>query len=207
MSSVKWWPFCSYISVLKWFLIGSICLLFGTYTWTSAVHDDDIKCKHFPCYCPFVRGIHRSPVDSPHKDQWRGALILSLICAWTNSWANNRNADDLRPHSAHYGVTLMLIVKISKLFWHLHKMKVSFKMHFFCASLYHCSQRNDFAHFADGYKWVRNLWQWPLLYTTDRLMLWHTQRIRTWVYYFKIYDVCHIIFMCIFRHEHDCISI
>ena len=130
MSSVKWWPFCSYISVLKWFLISSICLLFGTYTWTSAVHDDDIKCKHFPCYCPFVRGIHRSPVDSPHKDQWRGALILSLICAWTNSWANNRNADDLRPHSAHYGVTLMLIVKISKLFWHLHKMKVSFKMHF-----------------------------------------------------------------------------
>ena len=25
---------------------------------------------------------HRSPVNSPHKDQWRGALMLSLICAW-----------------------------------------------------------------------------------------------------------------------------
>ena len=44
-------------------------------------HDDVIKWKHFPRYWPFVRGIHRSPVDSPHKSQWRGALIFSLICA------------------------------------------------------------------------------------------------------------------------------
>ena len=28
---------------------------------------------------PFVRGTHRSPVNSPHKGQWRGTLILSLI--------------------------------------------------------------------------------------------------------------------------------
>ena len=26
-------------------------------------------------------GIHRSPVHSPHKGQWCGALIFSLICA------------------------------------------------------------------------------------------------------------------------------
>ena len=45
-------------------------------------HDDVIKRKHFPRYWPFVRGIHRSPVNSPHKGQWRGALMLSLICAW-----------------------------------------------------------------------------------------------------------------------------
>ena len=45
-------------------------------------HDDVIKCKHFPCYWPFVRAIHRSPVDSPHKGQWHGALMFSLICAW-----------------------------------------------------------------------------------------------------------------------------
>ena len=44
-------------------------------------HDDVIKWKHFPSYCPFVRGIHRSPVNSPHKGQWRGALMFSLICA------------------------------------------------------------------------------------------------------------------------------
>ena len=45
------------------------------------IHDDVIKWKHFPRYWPFVRGIHRSPVNSPHKAQWRGALMLSLICA------------------------------------------------------------------------------------------------------------------------------
>ena len=44
-------------------------------------HDDVIKWKHFLRYCPFVRRIHRSPVNSPHKGQWRGALIVSLIFA------------------------------------------------------------------------------------------------------------------------------
>ena len=28
---------------------------------------DVIKWKHFSRYCPLVQGIHRSPVDSPHK--------------------------------------------------------------------------------------------------------------------------------------------
>ena len=32
-------------------------------------HDDVIKWKHFPRYWPFVRGIHRSPVNYPHKGQ------------------------------------------------------------------------------------------------------------------------------------------
>ena len=39
-------------------------------------HDDVIKWKPFPRYWPFVRGIHWSPVNSPHKGQWRGALIF-----------------------------------------------------------------------------------------------------------------------------------
>ena len=54
-----------------------------------------------------MRGIHRSSVNSPHKGQWRGALMFSLICTWINGWANNREAGDLRPHSAHYDVTVM----------------------------------------------------------------------------------------------------
>ena len=33
---------------------------------------------------PFVQGIHRSPVNSPHKGQWRGALMFSLVCVWIN---------------------------------------------------------------------------------------------------------------------------
>ena len=39
-------------------------------------HDDVIKWKHFPRYWPFVWGIHRSPVNSPHKGQWCGALMF-----------------------------------------------------------------------------------------------------------------------------------
>ena len=64
-------------------------------------HDDVIKWKHFPRYWPFVRGIHRWPVNSPHKGQWRGALMFSLISAWINGWVNNREAGDLRRHRAH----------------------------------------------------------------------------------------------------------
>ena len=49
-------------------------------------HDCIIKWKHFPRYWPFVWKIHRSPVNSPHKGQWRWALMFSLICTWTNGW-------------------------------------------------------------------------------------------------------------------------
>ena len=70
-------------------------------------HDDVIKWKHFPRYWPFVRGIHRSPVNSPHKGQWRGALMFSLICVGLKGWINNHEAGDLRPYRVHYDVTLM----------------------------------------------------------------------------------------------------
>ena len=74
----------------------------------SQNHDDVIKRKDLPCYWPFVRGIHWSPVASPYRGEWRGTLIFSLICAWTNSCANNRDAGDLRRHRAHYDVTVMV---------------------------------------------------------------------------------------------------
>ena len=48
---------------------------------TYITHDDVIKWKHFRRNWPFVRGIHRSPVNSTHKGQWGGALISSFICA------------------------------------------------------------------------------------------------------------------------------
>ena len=72
------------------------------------VHDDVIKWKHFPRCWPFVRRIHRSPVNSPHKGQRRGALMFSLICVWINGWVNNREAGDLRRYRVHYDVTLMV---------------------------------------------------------------------------------------------------
>ena len=72
-------------------------------------HDDVIKWRHFPRYWPFVRGIHRSPMNSPHKVQWRGALIF-FICGWINAWVNNREAGDLRRHRVHYDVIVMISI-------------------------------------------------------------------------------------------------
>ena len=64
----------------------------------------------FSALLAFVRGIHRSPVNSPHKGQWRGALMFSLICVWINDWViNNREAGDLRRYRAHYDIIVMLI--------------------------------------------------------------------------------------------------
>ena len=68
-------------------------------------------------YWPFVRGIHRSPVYSPQKSQWRGALMFSLINAWTNCWANNSDAGDLRRHRANYDVTAMTPVPQSQYYF------------------------------------------------------------------------------------------
>ena len=88
-------------AIIVWWL--SNC---KSYDYPSA-HDDDIKWKHFRCYCPFVRGFHRSPVNSPQKSQCRGALMFSLICAWTNGSVNNQDVGDLRRHRTHYDITVM----------------------------------------------------------------------------------------------------
>ena len=75
-------------------------------------HDDVIKWKHFPRHWSFLRGIHRSPVNSLHKSQWRGALMFSLICAWINGCVNNREAGDLIHHRPHYDVIVMVCLFI-----------------------------------------------------------------------------------------------
>ena len=75
------------------------------YFWSRI--DDVIKWKYFPRYWFFVREIHWSPVNSPHKGQWRRALLFSLICAWINGWVNNREAGNLRRHRVHCDVIAM----------------------------------------------------------------------------------------------------
>ena len=47
-----------------------------------------------------------STVNSQHKGQWRGVLMFSLSCVWTNGWVDNRDAGDLRCHCTHYDVTV-----------------------------------------------------------------------------------------------------
>ena len=81
-----------------------------TSSWQHRNHDDVIKWRHFPRYWPFVRGIHRPPVNSPHKGQWRGALILSLIFVWIYGWVNNRDAGEFRRHRAHYDLIVMISI-------------------------------------------------------------------------------------------------
>ena len=58
---------------------------FPTPLLPPTLHDDAIKWKHFPRHWPFVRGIHRSPVN----------------------WANNREAGDFRHHRAHYNASVI----------------------------------------------------------------------------------------------------
>ena len=93
--SIWQWKFL-WVGMLGW--EGGVLLLHSTW-WRH---------PHFSNQWPFVRGIHRSLVNSPHKGQWCGAfLMFSLICVWINGWVNNREAGDLRHYRAHYDVTVM----------------------------------------------------------------------------------------------------
>ena len=90
------------------------CLLWGESTrnrWISLTKGQYMMRSSngniFRVIGPVCEGIHRSPVHSVRKGQWRGALMVSLICAWTNGSANNRGAGDLRRDRAHYDVTLI----------------------------------------------------------------------------------------------------
>ena len=107
-------PLCRLRHVVSINIRGSVAL-WGQMS-CRAPHIDVLKWKHFPRYWPFVRGIHCSSVNSPHKGQWRRALMFSLICAWTNAWIYIRYAGDLRRHRAHYDVTLVSCGNISGFF-------------------------------------------------------------------------------------------
>ena len=64
----------------------------------------------FPALLAICAGNSPVPVNSPHKGQWRGALIYSLIWAWINGWVNE--AGDLRRNRAHYDVIVMEMAKL-----------------------------------------------------------------------------------------------
>ena len=97
--------------------------------YVSLYSYDVIKWKRFPRYWPFVWGIHMSSVNSPHRGQWRGALMFSLLCAWINAWENNREAGDLRGNRAYYDVIMIYIVyvwyKITCSLWVIHESNLT----------------------------------------------------------------------------------
>ena len=111
--SLTWFDEIAVLSVLTHEMLGGHFKCSQPQSWYETTderrnlsnHDDVIKWKYFPRYWPFVRGIHRSPVDSPHKAQWRGAVMFSLMRAWNNDWANSPDAGYLRRHGPHYDVT------------------------------------------------------------------------------------------------------
>ena len=98
---------------------GCACPVFKWAPTHQQPPDDVTKWKHFPRNWPFVRGIHRSPVNSPHKGQWRGTLMFSVICVWINDWVNNREAGDLRRQRGHYDV---IVMEISVFIFKIHKI-------------------------------------------------------------------------------------
>ena len=121
LSSGNWRPCCLGLNVLlSFYRNNAICkdaadhdrpnskLLRSWWFQGFRLHDDVIKWQHFLRYRPFVWGIHRSPVNSPHKGQWRGVLMFSLIFARINGWVNTGEAGDLRRNRCHYDVIVMV---------------------------------------------------------------------------------------------------
>ena len=72
------------------------------------LHDDVIKWKkNFRVTGHLCGEFTGPPGNSPHKGQWRGALVFSLICVWINGWVNNRDAGDSKRNRPHYDVSVM----------------------------------------------------------------------------------------------------
>ena len=142
-----WWIYPYFTGLLHWHWGGYVIILLQLYICPSAceatmadvdeiarhhttsnttkrdpcailMHDDVIKWKHFPRYWPFVQRIHRSPVNSPHKGQGRGALIFSfdllmnkrLSKRWRGWWFQTQS----RPLWRHCnGIGFNIICKIA----------------------------------------------------------------------------------------------
>ena len=92
--------------------------IYSTFCVHCMHHNDVIKWKHFPHCWPLVQGIQRSPVNSPDRGQWCGALMFSLMYAWTSGiiiiiiitdYSNCRNV--------HLKLWPMLIQNLYSMIW------------------------------------------------------------------------------------------
>ena len=112
-------PSCTKLSVYSKHVAHKICCVYinSYFGIMLGMHDDVIKWKHFPRYWPFVRGIHRSTVNSLTKAS-DAELWCFLICTWINGCVRNHEAGDLRCHRGYYDVTLMILIFFS---WKLYR--------------------------------------------------------------------------------------
>ena len=83
----------------------SVKFTYTTHTWLAWLHQRNQRQLtmtasngKFPALLALCAG------NSPHKYQWRGALMFS-----TNNWANNGDTGDLRRYRAHYDVIVMFL--------------------------------------------------------------------------------------------------
>ena len=148
-----------------------------------------MKLKHLPRYWPSVRGIHRSPVNSPHKGQWRGALMFSLICASIDGCVNNREAGDLRRHRAHYDVTVMVdLFVVSRTLSHSIKIENKNKLSLFgrvflINVITQCDQFSSHwsSNVSSGY-----LRQWPRVTGCIWSIIRRSKYLRILIHYYKL---------------------
>ena len=74
--------------------VSCVSLSFRTHPCVLAIVPHAALWRHQMETFSALLAIHRSPANSPHKGQWRGALMLSLMWAETNSSENSRYASD-----------------------------------------------------------------------------------------------------------------
>ena len=98
----------------------------------SHVKDDVIRWKHLLALCEGNQWI-------PNTKASDAGLMISLICAWTNGWANNWDACDLRRHRAHYDVTVMQFVPWC---WHSTLLAPA------------CKNQTDFQHWKNNHEFL-----------------------------------------------------
>ena len=112
------------------------------------------------------------PVTSLHKSQWRGALMLALICVWVN----NHDAGDLRRYRFHYDVIVMF-------------RETTRKRCFFCWSAENTKYANaDYAVCTWLYSgWMITLSNWSIFRVTGPL--WGKSTGHRWIPLTKGSDV------------------
>ena len=106
----------------------------------------------FLCYWPFVRGIHRSPMDSPHKGPVTQALMFSLMSTEANCWTYSRKQWFETPWRS-FDVTVIYNA------WH--EVSSKFRLALNISNMFSLGRRHN--------------WKWPM---RSREIWRHTQRIR-----------------------------
>ena len=90
------------LAFLTWKSRGGLMSYRLNFTWKDyGWHYDVIKRNHFPLYCPFVRGVHRSRVESPHKGPITRTFDVPLLLVSTNGLTNTQIAGNSRRHYGH----------------------------------------------------------------------------------------------------------